>query len=255
MSEPRILNQDQIAAYRRDGFVHVPGFYGASQVARIAWWCDELVKRPEAPGRHMIYYEDSPRRARRRILQRVENFLPYHAEFRALLTEGRLIAAMGELLGSSAVLFKEKINLKQPGGAGFSPHQDMQAGWRCYANRFVTALVGIDPATPANGCLELAPGRHGAGLLGEEGGSLDPAVLADMAFVACPTRPGDAIFFDCYAPHRSSPNLTEYQRRVLYVTYNRAEEGDHRVRYFDEKRRAYPPDIERPSGKARLGEA
>ena len=39
MSEPRILNQDQIAAYRRDGFVHVPGFYVASLGARIAWWC------------------------------------------------------------------------------------------------------------------------------------------------------------------------------------------------------------------------
>ena len=37
---------------------------------------------------------------------------------------------------------------------------------------------------------------------------------------------------------------------MLYVTYNPAAEGDHRERYFADKRASFPPDIEREPGKA-----
>ena len=73
--------------------------------------------------------------------------------------------------------------------------------------------------------------------------------IADMDFVSYPTKPGDAMFFDSYAPHRSGPNLTDRSRRVLYVTYNRASDGDHRVQYFADKRKSFPPDIEREPDK------
>ena len=36
---------------------------------------------------------------------------------------------------------------------------------------------------------------------------------------------------------------------MLYVTYNPAAEGDHRERYFAEKRVSFPPDIERKPGE------
>jgi hypothetical protein len=57
------------------------------------------------------------------------------------------------------------------------------------------------------------------------------------------------VFFDSYVPHGSLANLSGLKRRVLYVTYNRLSEGDHRARYFAEKRAAFPPDIEREPGK------
>ena len=47
----------------------------------------------------------------------------------------------------------------------------------------------------------------------------------------------------------AKPNLTDRPRRALYVTYNRAADGDHRARYFAEKRANFPPDIEREPGK------
>ncbi len=249
MNDTRILTAEQVAAYQREGFVSVPTFFDPSQVARITWWTDEIMNWPERPGRHMVYYEDSLKRPRRRVVQRIENFVPYHESFRVLLTEGRMLGAVADLLGEPAVLFKEKINFKQPGGSGFTPHQDVQAGWRRYAGHYVTALVSIDPATLANGCLEIAPGWHERGMLGEERASLAAAALETMDFIPCPTQPGDALFFDCYTPHRSAPNLTNSQRRVLYVTYNRASEGEHRARYFADKRRAIPPEIERASGE------
>jgi len=84
-------------------------------------------------------------------------------------------------------------------------------------------------------------GRDLLGLTEEE--------MRGMAFVPHPARPGDVAFFDSYVPHRSGPNLTAEPRRVLYVTYNRASEGDHRLRYYADKRKSYPPDCEREPGK------
>ncbi len=249
MSADTVLTPEQIDLFHRDGFVFVPGFYDAQDMARIAAWSDEVAAWPEQPGRHMVYHEDSLRAPDTRVVQRIEDVTPFHAGFLGLFTEGRMRRAVGELLGEDAVLFKDKINFKMPGGSGFKVHQDAQAGWNVYARYYVTALVSIDAATPENGCLELAPGWHKRGLVGSEWQPLTEAEIARMDFAAYPTAPGDAMFFDSYAPHRSGPNLTERQRRVLYVTYNRASEGDHRTRYFADKRRSFPPDIERAPGK------
>jgi 2-aminoethylphosphonate dioxygenase len=133
-----------------------------------------------------------------------------------------------------------------PGAPGFKAHQDQQAGWGRYAQIFVTAMVSIDSATLENGCLEIAPARHREGLLGEEWKPLEETGL-DLRTV--PTGPGDVIFFDSFAPHASKPNFTDRPRRILYLTYNLASDGDHRDRYYNEKHAAFPPDIERDASK------
>ena len=112
---------------------------------------------------------------------------------------------------------------------------------------FVTALVTIDPAMIENGRLELVPGRHREGLIGEEWNPLDEG---RPPLTAVPTKPGDVIFFDSFVPHASKPNLTDAPRRVLYLTYNEAGYGDHRAQYYADKRAAFPPDIERTGPEA-----
>jgi len=64
-----------------------------------------------------------------------------------------------------------------------------------------------------------------------------------------PTELGDAVFFDCQAPHQSGPDLTGKPRRVPYVTYNRASAGDHRRQCYADKR-ARSPDVERDTTPA-----
>ena len=166
-----------------------------------------------------------------------------------LTTAGPLIDLVSQLFGNEAVLFKEKINMKMPGGDGFKPHQDAQAGWNSYADYYITAMVSVDPATLENGCLEMVKGWHDKGLVGDEWRPLDALDMDGMMFEPCPTAPGDVVFFDSYAPHQSAPNLTAQRRRVLYVTYNRRSAGDHRAKYYADKRRSYPPDIEREPDK------
>jgi len=243
------LTPAQLASYARDGFLVVPGLFDPAEAARLAAWTDEVTAWPETPGRHMVYWEAHRHEPGRRVRSRIENFHPYHAGFRAAFDEGPIAAVAAALLDGPAVLFKDKINFKMPGGEGFEPHQDQQAGWSSYAPLFLTALVSIDAATRENGCLELAAGHHRRGLVGQEWKPLGEAEMAGMRFEACPTRPGDAVFFDSYVPHRSEPNATGAPRRVLYVTYNRRADGDHRLRYYADKRRSFPPDCEREPGR------
>lgn len=247
-----VLRQEQVRAFAREGFLIVRGVFEAEQVATLSSWVEELAALPETPGRHMMYFETSQLEPDRRILSRMENFYPYHAGFAGLIDGERLRGAVGQLFGVPAVLFKDKINFKLPGGAGFKPHQDVQAGWGRYASLHVSALVCIDEATVDNGCLELVSGLHRHGLIGSMWEPLNEPEVRNLQFEPTPTRPGDVVFFDSYAPHASGPNLSQTRRRLLYVTYNKASEGDQRERYYADKRASYPPDIEREAGKRYL---
>ena len=232
-------------AFERDGFVVVSGLFDEQEIARISTWTDELERQPEVPGRSMKYYEPSLLSPDERVLQRIENFCPFHDGFAGLCDGDKLHGSVSRLFGEPAVLFKDKINFKLPGGDGFKPHQDQQAGWSTYADLFITAMVSIDSTTAENGCLELCAGHHTRGLIGEEWKPLTDDDMRRLGGRAVPTRPGDAVFFDSYTPHASGPNLTAERRRVLYITYNRRSAGDHRVRYYADKRKSFPPDIER----------
>ena len=237
----------QSAVMARDGFLVVRNFFAEPEVGDIRGWIEDLSAAPETPGRHWVYHEDSVTEPGTRVLQRIENFCPFHPGFDRLVRAGALARWVAALMGGPVALFKEKINFKMPGGAGFKAHQDQQAGWGRYAPVFVTALVTIDPATLANGCLELVAGRHREGLLGEEWAPLpDPPTLG---LQPVPTAPGDVIFFDSFVPHASAPNHTAQPRRLLYLTYTLAAHGDQRARYLADKHAAFPPDIERDGSK------
>jgi len=234
-----------LEVFRRDGFVVAPGLFDEEETRRISGWTDELQSQPEVPGRCMMYFEPSLLHPGERVLQRIENFCPFHAGFAALCDGEKLRGFAARLFGEPAVLFKDKINFKLPGGDGFKPHQDQQAGWSVYADLFITAMVSIDATTAENGCLELAAGHHTRGLVGDEWTPLTGEDMRRMGARAVPTQAGDVVFFDSYTPHASAPNLTRERRRVLYITYNRRSAGDHRVQYYADKRKSFPPDIER----------
>lgn len=244
------LGGSMLEDYAMKGWVVVPGFFSAAQTEQLVRFADEVCELPEVAGKQMLYREPSLLDAEARVFQRVENFCSYHRGFDQLIRGGRLESAVEQLLGGPATLFKEKINFKMSGGAGFEPHQDQQAGWSRYAPLFVTALVSIDPATLENGCLQIADCPRQSRLIGREWEPLTATEMAGFELMPVPTGPGDVVFFDSFVPHASGANLSSNQRRVLYVTYNRASDGDHRVSYYADKRASFPPDIERRPGLA-----
>ena len=237
---------EEVAYLRRNGYLVVPEFFDAASVAQLLQWTTDLAEAPEVSGRHWVYREDTVTRPVRRVIQRIENFCPHHTGFDSLVRRGALARWTGALMGGPVVLFKDKINFKLPGGDGFKAHQDQQAGWSSYAPLFMTAMVTLDSATLDNGCLEIAAGGRQEGLIGDPWVPLEERGLN---LKPVPTVPGDVIFFDSFVPHASKANLTSSPRRMLYLTYNLASEGDQRARYFADKHASFPPDIDRDREK------
>jgi len=241
-----LLTPQHLEEYQRDGFVIARGAFTESNMDQIESWTTELASRLEEPGKHWVYHEKSKLDPEVELINRIEYISPFHAGFAELANVLRKPVA--QLLGEEAVLFKEKINFKMPGGDGFKPHQDSQAGWEDYAKYFISVMVCIDEATIENGCLQLVAGHQDRGLY-REWEPLTDEDMADMEFVHYPAKPGDVVFFDCYVPHASEPNLTNKIRRMYFATYNRLSEGYHLDRYYADKRKNFPPDIERVPGK------
>lgn len=242
------LSKEQIQVFEQEGFVMVRGFYNSQEMAQISHWVDEVQAYPDTPGKYQRYYEDSLTAPSHQLLNRMENFSPYHEGFAQLFHKSKLEETISELFGEPAVLFKEKINFKPPGADGFKPHQDHQAGWWEYNSLCITALICIDEANKENGCLEIVPGKHKSGMF-KEWAPLSETEMEEMEFISCPTQPGDMILFDSFTPHGSQPNFTDKQRRLLFVTYNRLSEGDSREQYYKDKRKSYPQNCEREEGR------
>ena len=244
------LTSDQLRAFDRDGFVVVREAFDAREIGTYAAAIDALANRPPEIGRQMVYYEDSRTAPGMPVLSRIEKFVEYDGTLARAVFDSRIIDAASALIGDCAVLFKDKINFKLPGGSGFAAHQDIQPGWDSYAPYFLSVQMAIDANTIENGCLELAAGHHRRGLIGRRWEPLEGEELSGLEFVPYPMAPGDLVFFDCFTPHQSQPNRTSGPRRNLYLTFNRAADGDFRERYFADKRKSFPPDHERVPGAA-----
>ncbi|MEO2169997.1 MAG: phytanoyl-CoA dioxygenase family protein, partial [bacterium] len=129
------------------------GAYAGPALAALLAWADELAAWPESPGQWMKYFERTAQNDRQ--LCRIENFLEFHESLRDIIQGDEALATLAELMGEEAVLFKEKINYKLPGGAGFLAHQDAPAFTSFQQRYHVTMLVTVDAMTISNGCLEV----------------------------------------------------------------------------------------------------
>jgi ectoine hydroxylase-related dioxygenase (phytanoyl-CoA dioxygenase family) len=157
---------------------------------------------------------------------------------------------LAQLMGEEAVLFKEKVNYKLPGGAGFTAHQDAPA-FLSFGQRFhITVLITVDNSTQANGGLEFSePVPMYETLKQAEDGTVHPEVESEISWEPVDLPAGSLVFFDSYIPHRSPSNQSQDARRALYITYNRLSEGSRRDDYYRDKREKFPPEIEREEGR------
>lgn len=162
--------------------------------------------------------------------------------------EGVLAAAAQGALGQPATAFKDKMNYKQPGGAGFSPHQDVVA----YpgVSRVLSILVAVDECTLESGCLWLADGVDSE-LATDDRGAVRADVAAALTFRPAELQAGDAVCIDGFAPHYSEANRSSRARRVLVASYAPIAEGYSRAEYYA-ARRAAMADASARDGRFRI---
>ena len=225
-----ILTRDLQRQWSERGLLVLRDVLSAGEIEQL----DEATRRVEmwanvgGPGLHHHEMTDTGP-----ALARSEMFVDDEPALRKLIRGAWMSSVLELLFGEPAVLFKEKVNYKMPGGAGFAPHQDA-AAYR-FVDHHISVMVPLDPSTVASGCLEFAAG-HTRGLLPTtSGGRIEPDVADDLEWFPVEATPGDVVFFDSYAPHRSGTNTSDRARRTHYLTYNARAKGDFRERYYADK--------------------
>ena len=224
------LSPEQQASFAEHGYLVLRGVLSHNVVATLRTSVTAFARNAIVSGPGMHHFEQTEAGPK---LARSEDLIPHDPTLRDFICAGDLIRWLGQLFGEPAVLYKEKVNYKQPGGAGFAPHQDAPA-YR-FVDHHISAMVPLDPATVASGCLYMAPG-HTRGTLPNARGRIDDAVAAELEWTPVEAFPGDVVLFDSYAPHKSTTNTTQHARRALYLTYNAASAGDFRDRYYADKK-------------------
>ena len=191
----------------------------------MARWADTIESWPV--GTH-LWGQYAERITDRVAVCRTENVSACHAGVAALV-QGRLREVATEALGEAASAFKDKINYKHPGGAGFRPHQDRLA----YPGvaRVLSILVAIDECTTEAGCLWLAEGVDEL-LPTDERGVVRSDVVGSLNWEPAELATGDAVLLDGLCPHYSEPNRGSHRRRALVASYAPAGEHYSRDHYY-----------------------
>ncbi len=238
---------DRAAAVRHfndRGWVVVAAVEPAAAAA-LPRWVDEVASLPDGAGGVLQHFERTDSGP---VLCRSEDFVPVHDGLRRLLCAGPFVEIAGALLGEPAVLYKEKVNYKLPGGAGYSPHQDAPA--YPMIDVHVSAMVAVDDADESNGGLEVVSGCFDTVFPLDERGCIEPSIAERLEWRLVPLCAGQTLWFHSRTPHRSGPNRSNRPRRALYPTYNAAREGDLRSAYYATKRAAF--EAATPSDRTRV---
>lgn len=229
----------------KTGFLKIEGLFDRELLDSFYSEVNEMEHWLDAKGKYWRYYEEGDAKK----LNRMENFLDYTEFAKQVILHPKLLSILSEIMIDEPVLFKEKINFKTSGGAGFEYHQDQAAGWSKYAPIFWSVAIAIDPCDTANGCLEIAnhisKSRKNLG----DWEPLGEAILQELNFEPVPLDPGDIVIFDSYVPHGSKRNSSKRPRKIMYLTYNQKKFGDLRSLYYEDKMKTYPQDCERIAGK------
>lgn len=156
-------------------------------------------------------------------------------------------------LDIKVLIFKDKFNLKPPGGEGFYAHYDgvfnftdsknnKKNGWYEYGNSFINVLLSLDDSNQNNGTIEIAKSHQNDfhELLKNTKNDGTPDLLKIIEkktkFEKVNLNAGDLVVFKNTCPHRSGKNISQSSRRILYYTYLSEEFGDQYQNYFKDKK-------------------
>ena len=226
-----------------NGFLLFENFFSEEEAQKITNWANQLENLKEEKYKWAIYKEEN------KLKSRIEHFLPYQEEIKNFLNN-KLQPFLEKTIKQKVYLLKEKMNWKQAGGKGFGAHQDHPA-WEDFISsdrKFYSMALFPDGSTKENGCLEFVYNMNKKILendLNKKGGYGKLIDENKFTWHAMETTNRDLLIFDSYVPHRSHENKTKSSRRVFYFTFNNIQDGDNYEKYYIQKRKEFPPDIER----------
>ncbi len=237
--------------FESDGFFKVNNFLNIEDINAIL----EEIK----DSKNVDIYKDRNNKIRRieRIYDKGETLIKINEQFIDLIKKH---------LDLEVLLFKDKFNMKPPGGEGFGAHYDgifhfidsnnnIKNGWYEYGNSFLSVLLSLDDSNQENGTLEIAKSHSDNfdELLKNTKNDGSPDLLESIenktSFEKINLNAGDLLIFKNTCPHRSDKNSSKFNRRILYYTYLPNEFGNQYENYFRDKNMSKNKTSKSLSGK------
>ncbi len=234
------LTNDEIAAYKRDGYLILPEVVSEKEILPIEAIYQRFMNREvEGMGRDFCDMSGPYSRPFEEF-NIINAVLPrnYAPELRNNLYEQRAESIARQLIGDDSTLDYDQLLSKRPGrdGAVFAWHQDL-GYWPTGTpdTRTVTCSLALDHATLANGCLQVVPGSHREDQLRphrpiltsnegarEETHTLTIDLRSEDKLVPLEVKRGDITVHNERIIHGSGGNPTNGWRRT-YVIAHRSE--------------------------------
>ena len=141
---PKLLTDEQVAAYHRDGIVFPMRVLSEEQAASLLDASNDLEQRIGENAK-------------------ATDLAQMHLHFRwayDLVVNPQILDAVEDVLGPNIVGWATGLFPKQPNDPKFiSWHQD-GTYWNLDTHDVVTAWIALSPATIENGCMRVIPGTH-----------------------------------------------------------------------------------------------
>ena len=210
---PKLLNEEAIVQYNRDGHYFPVRILDDKQVAASRTLLEDFEAAQGKPigGAH--------RNKSHLLFKWVDD----------LMRHSKIVDAVEDLIGPDILCWNTVFWVKEARSESFvSWHQDLQY-WGLDNNKLVTAWLALSPATLESGCMRVLPGSHRGDLLlhkdkyqsdnlltrGQE-----IAVEVDEAkTVAMPLSPGEISLHNVRLAHASGPNRSTDRRIGLSLHY------------------------------------
>ncbi len=247
-----LLTPDQIAAYRRDGFVVVRKLIGSRLVAACIEALAGLASGRIATRRTDIAFEpgvdpaDLTPETRVNFIRKFAWYVEDSQALHAACMSRRLHLMLDQLMGQGRVLLQDMALIKPPGIGGAKPwHQDASYFRVSDPHLIVGVWIALDRATRDNGCMEVIPGSHLEGPVPHVAAedvnlcTIRPDRLRAADRVLIELEPGDALIFHPLLHHYTAPNRSQLRRWAVQFHYNQTgmewmDLAAHRRLYHDE---------------------
>lgn len=238
---PTVLSADQRAAFERDGYVLIRGFFDAEEAALL----QRAMEEDPAIRGHFYDRGDAEGMTTKMAVWKHPGDSVYGYAARS----HKMVDTMEDLLGGEVYHYHSKITAKEPHeGGAWEWHQDYGYWYNngCLFPLMASAMIALDKCTKANGCLQVLKGSHHLGRI-DHGLLEGTQVGADLRrvkeaqrqleLVYCEMDPGDVLFFHCNTLHRSDQNRSQDRRWTLICCYNAARNDP----YLDHHHPRYTP--------------
>jgi polysaccharide pyruvyl transferase WcaK-like protein len=236
LEEMTVLTEQQWNDYAREGFLHLGQVLETEDLDALRQRADDLAlgnvrnldvqMQLDTGG----VYEELPGAVRSfdrgTILYRKIQGLETDDLFSRLVRNPLFLEICAHQYGAHAAvsIFRAMVMNKPAGQGTILPwHQDGGAVWALDRDPLVTVWVALDPATRANGCVEVIPRSHRLGLLSTYGSTVEEE---DVERHCLPERvlpleveAGHAVLLHNWLIHRSGVNPTPAPRRAFTVCY------------------------------------